>query len=362
MDINQIQQTVEDSLKNKEDMDSRAKVDSAISGYLKVNKCTDEIVPVVIKAVAIDRGSNLFDYLSDLKEKDLQDSLKVFRNNKMIKDGSINGLRILVGMFYLSIINEGNISLITGEIIDAIVSAICSTKPPISEKQYVPVFDDYFINEFDGGTKFPDWKDLNTKDENILKFCDILSNVVGDRKTPITISLKNWIKTGSKYAIDSIENKKLEAQIPQSRISELLSITDHYKKVESNYREKVYEINNLQKQIDALEKKIAGLNKDKADLELKIKELHGNVADQQQDLDRAAKEIDERKALNDAFDAMKKNDESALLKDIGNGLKAEYSDFKASENDEMDITLGEIYREKIRHIIKILEDKGVKVD
>lgn len=71
--------------------------------------------------------------------------------------------------------------------------------------------------------------------------------------------------------------------------------------------------------------------------------------------------IGERKALNDAFDALKKNDESALLRDIGNDLKTEYSDFKDSENDEMDITLGEIYREKIRNIFKILEKKGVKV-
>ena len=59
---------------------------------------------------------------------------------------------------------------------------------------------------------------------------------------------------------------------------------------------------------------------------------------------------------------MKKNDETALLRDIGNDLKAEYRDFMDSEKDEMDVTLGEIYREKIKNIFKILEKKGVKVD
>ena len=60
-----------------------------------------------------------------------------------------------------------------------------------------------------------------------------------------------------------------------------------------------------------------------------------------------------------AFGALKKNDESALLQDIANELKAEYQDFVESESDEMDLVLGEIYREKLRNIFKILDKKGI---
>lgn len=362
MDINQIQQTVENCLKNKEDMNSKAQMDSAISGYLQEYKCTDEILPIVIKAMAVDRGSNFYDYLSELMEKDLQDIMKVIRNSKIIKEGgSANGLRMLVGMLYLSVIEEGKISSIRGEIIDLIVSLIYSSKAPIAESVYIPIFDDYFVNAFDGSTKFPEWKKTVVKEESIVKFCDILSKVVGERNNPAIFSIKKWINEGSKYANDALERKRLEAQIPKSRIDEILSIADHYKNVEGKLREKVYEIDKLQKQITFLEDRIAHINKDKSDLEIKLRELEGTVEHKQKTLDKAEKEIGERKALNDAFDALKKNDESALLRDIGNDLKTDYSDFKDSENDEMDITLGEIYREKIRNIFKILEKKGVKV-
>ena len=74
------------------------------------------------------------------------------------------------------------------------------------------------------------------------------------------------------------------------------------------------------------------------------------------------KEIDERKDLNDAFDAMKANDEKALLKDIASDLSAIYKDFKDSEKVEMNMVLGEIYREKIKDVFSILEKKGIKVE
>lgn len=363
MDINQIQQKVENCLNNKNDMNAKAKMDEAISDYLKDKKCTDEIVNVIIKAMIIDRGSNFYDFLSELTEKDLQDVMKVLKNNKLIKDeGNINGLRMLVGMLYLSVINEGNIGSIRGNIIDLIVNMICSTKKSISDTVYGPIFDDYFIKEFDGSANLPDWKDTKAKEENIVAFCDILSKVVGDKNDSTIFSIKKWINDGDRYASEAIEVKRLESQIPKSKVDDLISIAEHYKDVEKKFREKVYEADRLQKQIAALEAEIVGLNQDKAKLESKIKDLHGDVADIQKNLDQAEKEVDERAALNNAFDALKKNDETALLKDIANDLKAEYGDFAASENDKMDETLGEIYREKIRNIFRILEKKGIKVE
>lgn len=52
----------------------------------------------------------------------------------------------------------------------------------------------------------------------------------------------------------------------------------------------------------------------------------------------------------------------ALLKGIAEEISAEYKDFKESQNDEMDILLGEIYREKLNNIFKLLERKGIKME
>lgn len=57
---------------------------------------------------------------------------------------------------------------------------------------------------------------------------------------------------------------------------------------------------------------------------------------------------------------------SYIQSEIANGLSAagrdlwaEYSDFMSSINDPMDLTLGEIYREKIKAIFRILERNGI---
>jgi len=127
-------------------------------------------------------------------------------------------------------------------------------------------------------------------------------------------------------------------------------------------RDSVYREEKLAQDIEKLNEQITALMHQKADLEHQIKELNGNVEQQQKILAEAGKEIEERKAINDAFDALKKNDEVAIFKDIANDLKAEYRDFKDSEADDMDIQLGEIYREKLLNIFRILEKKGIKVE
>ena len=65
-------------------------------------------------------------------------------------------------------------------------------------------------------------------------------------------------------------------------------------------------------------------------------------------------ELSEGDNYNNAYDYLKNIVEEKL--------KAEYRDVKESENDEMEITLGEVYREKMINIFKILEKKGVKVE
>ena len=51
--------------------------------------------------------------------------------------------------------------------------------------------------------------------------------------------------------------------------------------------------------------------------------------------------------------------ERQLLHKISSDLRAEYEDFAASINDQMDVELGEIYREKLRHVFRILADNGI---
>ncbi len=143
MDIKQIEQKVENCIKNKNDVNAKAKMDEAISDYLKEKGVTDEIVGIVIKAMVIDRGSNFYDYLSDLDENKLQEVMKRIKNNKIIRDGgNANALRLLVGLFYLSIIAEGNLASIRGKSVDQIITMINTEKNNMSPSIYAPIFED----------------------------------------------------------------------------------------------------------------------------------------------------------------------------------------------------------------------------
>ena len=104
------------------------------------------------------------------------------------------------------------------------------------------------------------------------------------------------------------------------------------------------------------------MNEEKRNLEETIRTLNDDISKKQQLLDKAEKEVGERAAINEAFGALKKNDERSLLNDIAIELRAEYQDFVESESEEMDVLLGEIYREKVRNIFKILSKKGIKME
>ncbi len=362
MDIKQIEEKVENCIKNKTDMNAKAKMNEAVTDYLKEKKVTDEIIDVIIKAMVVDRGSNFYDYLSELTEKALQEVMKVIKNNKTIKEGgSANALRMLSGLLYLSVIGEGNLASIRGSIIDLISNMAFTGKNAMSKSVYEPVFEDYFIKEFDNKFEFPEWKGIKAQDENIALLCDALSDVAEADGVEASFGMKKWLNDGSRYAKEAIEKKKLEAQIPRSRIADIVALSEHYQEVEDKLRDFVYKNDGLKKEIKRLEEQIQVLNKEKVQLEQTIKDLHNDVDESQKKINEAEKEASDRKALNDAFGALKKNDESALLNDIADDLKAEYKDFVASENDEMELQLGEIYREKIKNIFKILDRKGIKV-
>ena len=362
MKIEHIEQLVDNCQKNKTDMNAKAKLDEAISDYLKENKVTDDILSIIIKAMIIDRGSNFYDYLTGLNENELQEVMKTIKNNKTVKDGSsANALRMLIGLFYLSVIGEGNLASLIGRLIELIAVKTGDGKGSISDSVYAPIVDDYFIQEFDKSFSWPDWNTISANEESIITVCNALLISANANKEGC-LPIKNWCNEGIRIANERLEKRKLEEQIPKSRVNDIEALANHYQSVEQKLRTFVYENDSLKRRIASLEDDIKDLNKEKIELEKTIKTLHGDVDEKNRNLDKAEKEIGERKALNDAFEALKKNDEEGLLRDIANALKTEYRDFIDSENDIMDIQLGEIYREKLKNIFKILAKKGVEVE
>lgn len=71
-------------------------------------------------------------------------------------------------------------------------------------------------------------------------------------------------------------------------------------------------------------------------------------------------EVETRKKINDTADVFNDKNKEAIRREVASDLKAEYLDFMDSVGDLMDDVLGEIYREKIKNIFRILEKKRLR--
>lgn len=363
MELSDIKKILEETTKNSENDELIKKYTELISAYLSENKLNDELVSLVVNRIDIDRASNLFDYLESLTQKDVQNAWKQIRDNKTVAENvDNNGLKLIAGLLSLAVMKVGNIECLTETIITKLTSMIEDEKKPITKESYSSVLSDFFVEDIVSLDELPNWDALKLPGNVNKRFALALSQIVEEKTDAKYMIIRRWASSGVRYANEQIEKEVIEAKIPKSKISDLQALVDHYTKVEMQLKESVYEIAKLEKDIKGLQDEIGQLNLEKRSLEREIIDLKGNVVEHQEMIKEKEIEIAERKKFNEAADALKKNDEEGLLRDIANELKAEFSDFKDSENDAMDEQLGEIYREKLRNIFKILAKKGIRME
>ncbi len=351
MEIKDIEKALSDALQAPEDENARNRYCSSVADYLKGKKSSVEIISIVIRGIELDHAANYFDFLEGASKNELQSIWKQIRQSKALKEGKkTHSLMFLSCMLPLSFMKVGNMESLCGNIITTIVGMISPEKGSLSVKVYGPIICDCFLDDLNPKVTLPSWESVKVSEKTCQQFAEILLKATDGEKADQYKTVRLWAK-----------KKEIEAKIPKSRIEDLTAIVDHYKAVEKQLRDEVYEEARLQNDIVKLHGDIDELQGEKRTLEEQIRMLTANIAEKQQQLDKAEKEVGERAAINEAFGALKRNDESALLQDIANDLKAEYQDFVETVSDQMDKTLGEIYREKLKNIFKILGKKGIKM-
>ena len=363
MDIKELNSLMQKCIKGKDNIKSMEQYEDALAEFLKKNKVNAEIVSLVIQGVSIDNAINFFDYFEEQNEKEITNIWKQIKLAPELKDKpGKNTVEFLTALLYLSFVSSSAIVKIQPGVISEFVRIYNSDKCNVTEVDKKAIVVDRFINEFPDSYEFPDWKNIKAASSNIKKFTDILIAILDSFEGKTHTKMRVWARKGNSQAVENMKKEELEAKIPASKVDELKEIASYYEGVDKQLRDFVYKIDELERTIDKLHSDIAVLNGEKKDLERQIVSLNGDIEKQEGKLADAKKEIDERKDLNDAFDAMKANDEKALLKDIASDLSAIYKDFKDSEKVEMNMVLGEIYREKIKDVFSILEKKGIKVE
>lgn len=363
MDVKDIEKTLIDALQAPDDPELRIRYGDAITEHLKDKRSTGEIVSIVIRGIDIDRAANYYDYLERASKNDLQSVWKQVRESKEAKRNTDNHtLKFLAGALALAFMKAGNMESQCGTIMTMMVAMINAKNRTIPVNVYGPILRDYILDDLDPKTILPRWETIKASEEVVAQFAQILLAMTEEEHAEEYKTVRQWAARGASFAEEQLKKKKIEEKIPKSRVSELMDIVEHYKVVEQLIRDSVYEAVKREEEINGLHQQIASLNEGKRNLEETIRTLNDDISKKQQLLDKAEKEVGERAAINEAFGALKKNDERSLLNDIAIELRAEYQDFVESESEEMDVLLGEIYREKVRNIFKILSKKGIKME
>ena len=363
MEIKEVKTVLIGALEKPENDSMKVKYADSMAEYLKNHKSSDELISIVVNGVDIDRAANYFDYLEGVSKNDLQSVWKQVRENKeILLNKNNNGLKFVAGLLGLSFMNVGNMEIQRGNILSKLVSMVDDDKKPISSRIYEPIILDYFVNDIAEIKNYPRWETFRQTGEIQKRFAEILLQSTLYEQEEKYKGIRQWATSGVRLAENQIKTEKIEAKIPKSKIEDMMVIVEHYKSVEKQVRDDEYKIARLEDTIDGLQNDISNLNSEKKILQSNIRSLKDNIEIQKKDLEKAAEEIDERKSINDAFTALKKNDEEGILKDIAEDLKLTYGQMKRSENMEMNAELGEIYREMLKRVFKSLEKKGIRMD
>jgi len=361
MEIKNIEKILNAYLKGRNDAELKKQYAEALTKCLEENRLSDEILTVITKGMDIDQGANYFEFVESLPKEDLVTAWKDVKNNKAIKaNKGGNGLKVVAGLVSLSLMNDTILESQQHHIFNMMMTLVERGKKDNLDFGFI--IKEYVIDAFPPTFNFPKWEKLKLSGKTQKEFSQMIIDLIANDSKQDYKSLNDWVQEGLKSAEEQLEKERIEAKIPGSRINELQNILDHYKQVEKQVRRDVYEIDRLEKKSERLQKDIARLIAERSDLISKTEILKANLNSLEEKLDKAEHIISEHKALNETFSTVKKQDEIALLNDIANEIRAEYDDFKESQNDEMDIVLGEIYREKLKNVFKILKRKGINME
>ena len=362
MEIKDLETILTETLEKPEDGELKARYSDAISEFLKDNKSSNDVVSIVIRGVDIDRAVNYFDYIEAAQGNEIPSIWKQIRESKELEENKgCDGIKFLAGLLSSAFMKDSKLTAYQGNVIGKMVSMITDEKKPISTKSYSPVVLDYFVDEVISETTYPKWETFKLDGMTSKAFAEIILEVTASDEDKYR-SIRQWGTNGLHLAEDLIEKERIEARIPKSRASDLREIYEHYEAVEKQLRDEVYTVAHLEKKINGLQDEIEKLESEKSDLQGEITTLEGSIEEQKNSLRKAEQEIDERKSINDAFSAVKKNDEEGMLNDIAGELKTVYGQIRSIETKEMTAELGEMYRVLIGKVFNTLNKKGIRME
>ncbi len=331
---------------------------------MKINTDTANLA---IEAVSIDQGINFLETFIALDKKKAVEAWKIIKNCEGFRNNKDNNALKLMCSFATSGLNkEKNTESNLGNILSAVISLIKVSKIDDVSPEIFKIIKEYIWEMLPSNPNFGGWEKIKMTPDRIQFFCVIIEKMIetlidGSKLDPKTLAVKKWISEGRQYAEEKNILKEIERNKPPKKSTELLDLAKHFKLLEEELDKSIYEVTRLTLQVNSLQEKLLNaemmINEDKK----KIENLQIDNEKWKIKVNQANQEVDERKKLNEAQIQYREETQASLLQDIARALKPEYGDYDETKDMPMNEMLGEIYREKLKHIFRILEQKGIKV-
>lgn len=157
---------------------------------------------------------------------------------------------------------------------------------------------------------------------------------------------------------------RLEATIPSwtSAKKELDAARSEIRELSRKLQQSEYQFENEKKRNEQITIELDYRSKIIADLHAQLLNAKETVAGLQKQLEETSAENVRLNSIISVYSSDKQNSQSEQLNSIASKLKSEYRDYKAAENDEMTIDLGENFRFQLQSIFRILAKAGIDVE
>ena len=369
MDIKLIEEELMKAKQTNDESYIQKYIDDLVA-FISEKGITKETLTLVIDGFDLDHGVNALDAFNAMEQKVANETwekviCKVTAASEI--DGE-NCLKLLCEFAASSMGGESNTEKLLGIILNTIIRFVKTRK--LDNKKIAEILLHYLLEEVPASPVLPEWDSIiKMSSENKMKICEMINEAFMYHKEmnmttliPAHHPIKIWIAKGREYAEMDIELKEKNKNKLPRMSDEISKLAEHYRMLEDEYEKSLHELAMNALEIRKLKEEIQQVNSDYreatriiADKDKEIKALNTKVSN-------AKQEVNERKMLNDAQEQYREDAMESMKQDIAKALKAEYGDYKESKDVAMSEMLGEIYREKLKQIFRILEQKGIRVE
>lgn len=376
----------------------RQNYERELVGFITEIGMTDEVINIVLEGFNIDFGKTFIQYILTCDSgKDRNKIYAMLEKNKYFN-------RNIESISFKLLCTLMHASLEMKNADDKLWQIIVRKLPHMAKQEdnaigCENVFCDLFVDKLNENVNLPDIFKLKCTEGDIERFticinsfCEKLSSKL--ELKDIIARLKDWVNYSTNNINEDIENspnkkantntkkqqdsvsinycnkskntheniEEKKNQNKKAKIDQFKDLVKYYEKVENDYTSSLLKIQELYSKIDILNGDIEKMSNIISCQTDRIFHLETSLSLAQKTIDKKDSEISNRDSVISIFDKDKNNSLSELLNSIATSLKYEYLDFQESINCEINDTLGEVYREKIIEIFKILEKNGIKME